>query len=398
MSNPSRRPIAVQRAGVSPFDPLRAGARLLRKPTPPESIQPNSHQYMNYSINFDGDRLLHGIISDFGVDFALSPFHRIGFKIDETEIQKLSDHYHDRVFRTRQWFRDEKLTWTTLLLRFDGSAFLIAYGDGSNWAEIIAPCAEQVRELHAEIRKLLPSEDKQRPAFFMLRYDCSEIEADPIENLPEAVTDDFLRLCYGEDILEWVAKFAEKTVERAGGLTIFDGPPGTGKTSLISEMIRRLEKTHVFYSLPVSQDRVLSAPELVPFWQKQNTRHADRIKVIVMEDAERLLWRRNGDNREAVSSLLNIADGLMGRMLRLHIICSVNAKMEDLDPAVLRPGRLMNHRRFDPLSREAAESLAAERGLAFTPNEWSEGYTLAEILNPDAGEQIAEKPPIGFQN
>ena len=78
----------------------------------------------------------------------------------------------------------------------------------------------------------------------------------------------------------------------------------------------------------------------------------DRVKVIVMEDAERLLWRRNGDNREAVSSLLNIADGLMGRMLRLHVICSVNARMEDLDPAVLRPGRLMNHRRFDALSRE----------------------------------------------
>ena len=184
-----------------------------------------------------------------------------------------------------------------------------------------------------------------------MRYDSCEIEADPIENLPEAVTDDFLRLCYGEDILDWVATFAEKTAARAGGLTIFDGPPGTGKTSLISQMIRRLEKTHVFYSLPVSQDRVLSAPELVPFWQKQNARHATHVKVIVMEDAERLLWRRNGDNREAVSSLLNIADGLMGRMLRLHVVCSVNARMEDLDPAVLRPGRLMNHRRFDPLSR-----------------------------------------------
>jgi hypothetical protein len=135
----------------------------------------------------------------------------------------------------------------------------------------------------------------------------------------------------------------------------------------------------------------------VPFWQKENTRHADRVKVIVMEDAERLLWRRTGDNREAVSSLLNIADGLMGRMLRLHIVCSVNAKMEDLDPAVLRPGRLMNHRRFELLSRESAVQLAAERGLTFEPNEWSEGYSLAEVLNPGPRESIAEKPLIGFQ-
>jgi len=354
---------------------------------------------MNYSITYEGDRMLQAIMGDLGVDFAQSPFHRIGFEIDEAGIQLLSERYHDRVFRTRQWFRDEKLSWTNLLLRFDGNAYVIAHGDGNNWAEIIAPRAEQVRALHAEIRKVLQGENKPKPpAFFMLRHDSCDISADPIENLPEAVPDDFLRLCYGEDILDWVARFAEKTVSRASGLTIFDGPPGTGKTSLISQMIRRLEKTHVFYSLPVSQDKALSSPELVPFWQKQNTRHADRVKVIVMEDAERLLWRRNGDNREAVSSLLNIADGLMGRMLRLHIICSVNAKMEDLDPAVLRPGRLMNHRSFALLNRDAAERVALDRGLAFQPNEWSEEYTLAEVLNPGSDEPIAEKPPIGFQN
>jgi hypothetical protein len=353
---------------------------------------------MNHSITFTGDWALHGIMSDLGVDFALSPFHRIGFKLDDAGIQALSERYPDRIFRARQWFRDEKLNWNTLLLRFDGNAFLVAHGDGYNWAEIIAPSAEAVRELHKEIRQLLQDKNQAKPpAFFMLRYDLTDISADPIENLPEPLTDAFLRLCYGEDIVDWVAEFTEKTISRAGGLTIFDGPPGTGKTSLISEMIRRLEKTHVFYSLPVSQDKALSSPELVPFWQKENTRHADRVKVIVMEDAERLLWRRTGDNREAVSSLLNIADGLMGRMLRLHIVCSVNAKMEDLDPAVLRPGRLMNHRRFELLSRESAVQLAAERGLTFEPNEWSEGYSLAEVLNPGPRESIAEKPLIGFQ-
>ena len=353
---------------------------------------------MNQSITYTGDWALHGIMSDLGVDFALSPFHRIGFEIDEAGIQILSERYRDRVFRTRQWFRDEKLTWTNLLLRFEENAFLVAIGDGRNWAEIIAPRAEQVRALHAEIRKVVHGENKPKPAaFFMLRYDSCEISADPIENVPEAVTDDFLQLCYGEDILDWLAKFAERTLARAGGLTIFDGPPGTGKTSLISQMIRRLEKTHVFYSLPVSQDGALSAPELVPFWQKQNTRHGAHVKVIVMEDAERLLWRRRSDNREAVSSLLNIADGLMGRMLRLHIICSVNAEMADLDPAVLRPGRLMNHRRFEPLSRRAAERLAANREVEFRPDEWSETYTLAEVLNPATTEPMREKPSIGFQ-
>lgn len=373
----------------------RAGGRATS--TENHSTKPNTYSKMNHSINFEGDWALHGIMSDLGVNYALSPFHRIGFEIDDAGVQTLAERYHDRVFRARRWFDHDKLSWSTLLLRFDENAFVVAHGDGRNFAEVIAPRASQVTRLHDELRAVLHGQDKPKPpAFYMLRYDSSDFSADPIENVPEAVTDEFLRLCYGDDILTWITGFGDKTLARPGGLTIFDGPPGTGKTSLITQMIRRLEETHVFYALPVSHDSALSSPELVPFWQKQNARHAERVKVIVMEDAERLLWQRDGDNREAVSSLLNIADGLMGRMLRLHVICSVNARMEDLDPAILRPGRLMNHRRFSALSREAAEQVAAARDLVFKPGERSDSYTLAEVLNPRGYEPMPAKPCIGF--
>jgi hypothetical protein len=379
------------------FRPIaRPGGRALRAKA--HSTQSNQFPKMNLSINFEGDGALHGIMSDLGVDYALSPFHRIGFEIDDAGIQKLAAQYQERVFRARKWADCGSLSWTTLLLRFDEGAFLVALGDGRNCAEVIAPQASQVTALYDEVRKVLDGEDQpKQPAFYMLRHDCGDFTADPIKNVPEAVTDDFLRLCYGPDILTWITRFGEKTLARAGVLTIFDGPPGTGKTSLITQMIWRLDQTHVFYSLPVSQDSALSSPEMVPFWQKQNTRHADRVKVIVLEDAERLLWRRDGDNREAVSSLLNIADGLMGRMLRLHVICSVNARMEDLDPAILRPGRLMNHRRFNPLTREAAERVAAARDLVFQPGAPAESYTLAEALNPGAYEAPRAKQSIGFK-
>jgi hypothetical protein len=51
---------------------------------------------MNHSINFEGDWALHGIMSDLGVNYALSPFHRIGFEIDDAGIQTLAERYHDR--------------------------------------------------------------------------------------------------------------------------------------------------------------------------------------------------------------------------------------------------------------------------------------------------------------
>jgi hypothetical protein len=352
---------------------------------------------MNTSITYQGDATFHRIMNDLGVDYAMLPFHRIAFDIDDAAIDTLATRFADRVFRSRKWFEDEKLTWTTLLLRFDSSSFVVALGDGYDRVEIIAASDKRVNELHNEVQKALGVKKKaKQPTFHLLRRDDCEISADAVENLPEGVTDRFLQLCYGDDILNWITSFGDTTLARSGGLSIFDGPPGTGKTSLITQMIRRLEATHTFFSLPASQDSVLSAPEFVPFWQRQNARHADRVKVIVLEDADRLLVRRRGVDHEAVSNLLNIADGLMGRMLRLHVICSVNAKMEDLDPAVLRPGRLMHHRRFSTLNRETARCIADERKVEFSPDESSESFTLAEVLNPGSYKPAKARPAIGF--
>jgi hypothetical protein len=119
------------------------------------------------------------------------------------------------------------------------------------------------------------------------------------------------------------------------------------------------------------------------------------VKVIVIEDAERLLWPRSGSNRDAVSTLLNIADGLVGRMLRVHIVCSVNAHLNELDPAIMRPGRLMNQRAFRNLSRQSAQRLAEYRKLPFTPTADRADYALAEVLNPGAPTP-ASKPSLGF--
>ena len=135
---------------------------------------------------------------------------------------------------------------------------------------------------------------------------------------------------------------------------------------------------------------------MTSFWQGENSKHGDRVKVIILEDADRLLWRRGGDNREAVSSLLNIADGLLGRMLRIHVVCSVNSAMEDIDPAILRPGRLLNYRHFAPLGRAAASRLAALRGVVFAPDPDDDEFALADVLNPRAYAPAGTKVRLGF--
>jgi len=351
---------------------------------------------MSKSITITSDFDLCDTMSDIGLRFADSPVYRIGFEITEADVQMLADTYRDGIFRARRKARPDGLQWQTLLLRFGDDTFLLALGNGREWAEIFAPTDEQASAVHTEVtRKLAEQRPAERPYFYMLRYDYSEFLTERVEQVPDDPGDEFLRLCYGSDILAWLEQFTERTTCRAGGLTILEGPPGTGKTSLVSLMIRRLGKSHAFYILPTAQDSALSSPELVPFWEKQNKRHPDRVKVIVIEDAERLLWPRRSDNRDAVSSVLNIADGLVGRMLRLHILCSVNARLTELDPAIMRPGRLTNQRTFQRLPRRTAQELAEMKALPFEPSDDREDFALAEIFNPGAP-PIAVKPAIGF--
>jgi ATP-dependent 26S proteasome regulatory subunit len=59
---------------------------------------------------------------------------------------------------------------------------------------------------------------------------------------------------------------------------------------------------------------------------------------------------RGSDNRELVAAILNLTDGLLADFLRLHIICTINCASSDIDPALLRPGRLLCHRIFSRLN------------------------------------------------
>jgi hypothetical protein len=115
-----------------------------------------------------------------------------------------------------------------------------------------------------------------------------------------------------------------------------------------------------------------------------------------MEDAERVLLGRSSSTRDAVAAVLNIADGLLGRMLRLHLICSINARFEDLDPAIQRPGRLMNYRQFGPIPATRAVELARKMNSAFVPHPEVDEFTLAEVLQPSPAQPRVERRRIGF--
>lgn len=356
-----------------------------------EPAKEQLHVHLNADFALDSD------LADLGAAFAGEPIHEVMFDLDpETGLATLAEVYAYRVFRAYRWQDEGSLKWSRLVLRFARDLYVVARSYGAGF--IYASSAEKAEALLAELTTVLGAVPKPaEAAFYMICRDGGDIAADAVRNVPEAMGDDFLSLAYGADVHKWVADFSSRTAARTGGLTILEGPPGTGKTSLVSELLRRLRETHLFYVLPVNNDATLTSPDWMSCWQAQNRIHPDRVKVVVMEDAERVLLNRHGSERDAVAAVLNIADGLIGRMLKVHLLCSVNARLEQLDPAIQRPGRLMNYRRFTPIPRERAAALAALKAIPFSPRDGSEEFTLAEVLQPSPVEhQVAEKRSIGF--
>lgn len=337
------------------------------------------------------------IFADLALAFADRPLYRYGVSTDEQAAAVLLKHYADKICRVHRWRYPGSIESSEAVLRFDEALFVHIENWGSHNFCIYSDSHEKAEALEKEISALLPPPVKkaESPWFYMLRRDRENFSVQKVANKSASVLDEeSLGICYGPDALTWVDDFAKNTQAKSGGITILDGPPGTGKSTLIAELMRRLYQTHVFYVLPVGQHESLSHPGMIQFWHQQNSCHPKEVKVVIMEDAEKILFQRRSDNNESVSALLNIADGLMGQMLRVHVLCTLNQGMDQLDPAILRPGRLRTHRHVSLMSRQNAERLAAKHKLPFV-TDTREHYTLAEVFHGKVYKQKARKT-MGF--
>jgi hypothetical protein len=107
------------------------------------------------------------------------------------------------------------------------------------------------------------------------------------------------------------------------------------------------------------------------------------------------LKQREAGGNQAVSNILNISDGILGDILRLQIVCTFNSKLQEIDQALLRPGRLIAEYRFEKLSLDKTAALMKKlHGIEYTGKE----MTLADIFNvnnmPD--KTNIKKNPVGF--
>ncbi|HOC58271.1 MAG TPA: ATP-binding protein, partial [Verrucomicrobiota bacterium] len=228
---------------------------------------------------------------------------------------------------------------------------------------VFAPTTEAAAATAAHFKQYR-KQDAEKPGFKLISITGNSPTTQSVAVQQAApMSESELGLHYGADFLLWEAEWLGKLCQRRSGVSILFGPPGTGKTSYLRSLMARLIDRFSFYYLPTSTFDVLSSPNFVKFWIDQKEEAGGRQKIAILEDAEELLLPRDGSSQTKVANLLSVGDGFLGEHLRVHVIATTNAAMRQLDPALLRPGRLMGMRQFRRLTRPEAQRLAEAKGL-----------------------------------
>lgn len=328
--------------------------------------------------------------------FHRKPYHACTFT-GELDKDRMCDELKVQVIRSDAYLTSDRKDSGAegarrLLIQVEEGVFCQVQHDGltvfAATAEIARRTAKQLSETFAK-RGDVPS-----PQFHILSI-SGGISARRVKlSANTSFTEQDISLNYGSDAAAFEGRLVSCLQTQTGGASIFRGEPGTGKTSFIRHLIAKLHRSHRFYYLPLSAYRYLASPDMVAFWIRESEMSPDAKRVVVLEDAEDLLMQRGPDNATKVSSLLNVADGLLGEFLQMHLICTVNCAIDRLDSAITRPGRLVAYREFRRLKRTEAQRLAESKGITLPEQE---DYSLAEIYrSPVIGQVRGSRPGIGF--
>lgn len=167
-------------------------------------------------------------------------------------------------------------------------------------------------------------------------------------------TDPIVRDNYDDTELKQFDRLV-KHLGETQGLTIVDGPPGTGKTHMVMGLMQARRDVN-FWCVPADVATRLAGPEFLSmFLKKGASQHAP--VVVVIEDGDGMLVRRASDNMSSISALLNMSDGIFGRLMKIHVVVTTNAPKLDYDPAILRAGRIFEHIHIGPLSEAHAKDV-----------------------------------------
>lgn len=329
------------------------------------------------------------------------PSETDNFEYDEEELSDISsrkfltEHTYLDVGHVIYLFEDMHLMVANRYFSASKRNSIKLYADQTVSIGIIKEITNLICQKSKGNTSLIP-EEKKNAAFYMIvkgteGYETSQFRYDykKFNNLEidSHYNDDFLPV--NEKVIRHVNE------KKSSGIVILHGVPGTGKTTYLRYLISKCKKDIIY--LPPDMTNYLSDPGFIGFMKQQTN------CVFIVEDAEEIL-RKRGETRNsgAVSNILNVSDGILADVLHFNFIFTINSEIDEIDPALRRPGRLIAEYKFAQLTRDKSINLI-EQLYPNAPDSIFEavprnGHTLAEIynLNETVFRYTPKKHGIGF--
>ena len=187
-----------------------------------------------------------------------------------------------------------------------------------------------------------------------------------------------LATMYNDDFLPVHQKIKESLSDGNKGLVLLHGLAGSGKTNYIKWLTAQIPNKN-FIFVPNNLIGALADPQFMSMLIDNKN------SVLVLEDCENYIAERvgGGNTSDVVSTILNIADGILSDVLECQFICTFNADLMDIDHALLRHGRLIAEYQFGALTVDKANAYLASVGKDITVDQ---PMTLAAVSNIDETE------------
>ncbi len=139
----------------------------------------------------------------------------------------------------------------------------------------------------------------------------------------------------------------EKLFSEDNKIIILEGPPGTGKTFYIKRMLSILHELSVSFTVKYYIGEAilhLSYSDIIDlYWENKNV-------IIILEEAEPLMVSKDERRNLHFTKLLNYSSGFLET--KTIFILSTNRPVENIDPALIREGRLLAYLRFENFRKE----------------------------------------------
>ncbi len=196
---------------------------------------------------------------------------------------------------------------------------------------------------------------------------------------------------YNDDFLPVHQRIKDSLANESKGVVLLHGIAGSGKTNYIKWLTSQIPNKK-FIFVPTSMIGYLTNPEFMSLLVDNKN------SVLVLEDCENYIAERSIDNAntDVVSSILNIADGMLSDVLECQFICTFNSDISKIDSALLRKGRLIAEYKFKELTVDKCNAYLQSIDKQATIEK---PHSLAELTNLDIvafKEKLTPKTKIGF--